>query len=172
MERRRLASGAHRQKRLLFERCLSRANGRVICLPINKSGRGCDRETPRRLPVPGADATDRCRCAIQIRKSLEQRQASGRGTNPRRAASGATVPVPVPPPAHQPAERWLVGVRRPRRRKCGCPSRGEWQVRPRARGSNGTARHTARLVPNSGWALRLWAVPSHRRAPGRAVPSW
>lgn len=168
MERRRLASGAHRQKRLLFERCLSRANGRVICLPINKSGRGCDRETHRRLPVPGADATDRCRCAIQIRKSLEQK-ASGRGTNPRRAASGAS--ATTSPPASRTLVGWLVYAAR-----AGVNAGARAAASGRCARALGvrTERHGTRhgWFRNSGWALRLWAVPSHRRAPGRAVPSW
>jgi hypothetical protein len=167
MERRRLASGAHRQKRLLFERCLSRANGRVICLPINKSGRGCDRETHRRLPVPGADATDRCRCAIQIRKSLEQKASQRTRNQPE--ASGERCHHQ---PTSQPNVGWLVGVRRPRRRKCGCPSRGEWQVRPRARGSNGTARHTARLVPKFGLGSQALGCAVAPPGTGQGVPSW
>lgn len=49
------------------EEAFSRGNGREICLPVNKSGRGCDREArlrPRDAPaasprLPGADAMDR-----------------------------------------------------------------------------------------------------------------
>jgi hypothetical protein len=97
-------------RRALFERrwCLSRGNGREICLPINKSG---PRLRPQgevatarrtRLPVPGADATDRCRCAMRFK--FENHWSKGRrgsGTSQRGA-------VPLCH-QHQPKCRALVG---------------------------------------------------------------
>lgn len=55
MERRKLASDAQCTQ---AEEAFSRGNGREICLPVNKTGRGCDRET-HRLPVPDSQKPTR-----------------------------------------------------------------------------------------------------------------
>jgi hypothetical protein len=156
MERRKVASGAHWT--LAGRRgCLSSGKrsefvGRVVI--INKSEREAmrgERNAPHWLPVPEADATDRC--AIQIQNSFEQKQASGRGIIQRALVT------------------WFVGVCRPRRRKCTAPRRGEWHVRPRALGVR-TERHGWFRIPAVGCGSGsdcAHRAGAHRR---RAVPSW